>query len=240
MIAHLPMYDTPENRAAHGRLWSAFREFHPDAPASFSNDSDVWADWLSPDLLISQTCGLPFRAKLNGKVNLIGTPDNHIEGCPAGHYRSAIIARKGSGLDLARNDYTFAFNEPLSQSGWGAAHAAGITGNRQVQSSGHALSAGMVLDGKADVAAIDALTWHFLQRDWDKANQLEVLTWTKPTPTLPYITALARDPKPLAQAMIRAIAAIDQNDRDQLCLHGLVQIPEAAYMLLPIPPAPQT
>jgi hypothetical protein len=32
MIAHLPMYDVPANRAAHRRLWQALQDHLPDAP----------------------------------------------------------------------------------------------------------------------------------------------------------------------------------------------------------------
>ena len=237
MIAHLPMYDVPENKAAHDHLWAALSEHYPSLP-NRSNAIDIWADWQSPDLVFSQTCGLPFRAKLNGIVQLVGAPDNRLDGCDAGQYRSAILTRKGSGVDLSANDFTLAINEPLSQSGWGAPSAVGITGTRRVLTGAHRASAQAVVDGRADVAAIDALTWHFLQRDWDQADQLTVATWTPPTPTLPYITALGRDPAPLAKAMSQAIQDIGAKDRETLSLYDIVSVTPETYDAIKIPPAP--
>ena len=88
MIAHLPMYDVPANRAAHRRLWQALQDQLPDAPNFSPPSADLMDDWLSPDLYLSQTCGLPYRAALHGQVQLIATPDNHSPNCPPGYYCS--------------------------------------------------------------------------------------------------------------------------------------------------------
>ncbi len=237
MICHLPMYDTAENRAAHGRLFEAFGDAL-GIQVTPTAQSNLWQDWRSPDLLLSQTCGLPYRAELHGRVRLVATPNNQLQDCPPGHYRSAIVARVGSDVDLAANDFTLAYNEPLSQSGWGAPWAEGVTGARRIQTGGHALSAEAVRAGRADIASIDALTWHFLKRDWDGAAKLQVVTWTRPTPTLPYITAFSRDPAPIRDALAVAITQLSQSDRDQLQLYGLVNISPDAYLAHAIPPLP--
>ena len=150
-------------------------------------------DWLSPELYLSQTCGLPYRAALHGQVQLIATPDNQISNCPPGYYCSVLLARKGAAPNLAANDFTLAYNEPLSQSGWAAPQSIGLTGAKRLQTGGHAASARAVLQGQADLASVDALTWHFLTRDWDKASGLEICATTPATPTLPYITALGQN-----------------------------------------------
>ena len=82
MIAHLPMYDVPANRAAHRRLWQALQDHLPDAPNFTQPSVDLMVDWLSPELYLSQTCGLPYRAALHGQVQLIATPDNQIPNWP--------------------------------------------------------------------------------------------------------------------------------------------------------------
>ena len=132
-------------------------------------------DWLSPELYLSQTCGLPYRAALHGQVQLIATPDNQISNCPPGYYCSVLLARKGATPNLAANDFTLAYNEPLSQSGWAAPQSIGLTGAKRLQTGGHAASARAVLQGQADLASVDALTWHFLTRDWDKASRVRDL-----------------------------------------------------------------
>lgn len=237
MIAHLPMYDVPGNRAAHDALWSALQDCLTDAPHR-TIPGDLMKDWIDPNLFLSQTCGLPYRSKLHGKVQLIGTADNKIENCPAGYYQSVIVARRGSDPDLGANDFTLAYNEPLSQSGWAAPHSIGVTGKTRKQSGGHAKSAEMVVSGQADVAAIDALTWHFLIRDWHGAAGLKVIARTPPTPTLPYITSRGQNADLLHQAFAQAILEIGAAHRETLQLFGLVDLPAPAYLAEPLPPAP--
>ncbi len=231
------MYDVPAGRAAQGRFWTLVQRALPDAPA-LTTPQDIWADWQSPDLFFSQTCGLPFRAKLHGHVALVGTPDPGLKNCPPGYYRSAIVARSDWRGDLA-GDFTFAYNEPLSQSGWAAPCTEGIVGSRQFQTGSHAASAQAVLDGRADVASLDALTWQFLQRDWPIATKLRVLQWTQPTPALPFITAPTQDAGRIAKGVKTAINGLHPADKAQLGLFDLVQIPSETYCSLSIPPLPR-
>lgn len=232
------MYDVPANRSAHLRLWQVFQDLVPTAPElSFPGDN-LMAEWLSPALFLSQTCGLPFRAKLHGLVQLVATPDNQIPNCAPGHYHSVILARKGSAPDLAANNFVLAYNDPLSQSGWAAAQSIGITGTSQIQTGGHAASAEALIDGKADIAAIDALTWKFLLRDSDRMSQLTILTTTPETPTLPYITRLTQDMGSLRKSLNQAILSLDEKDRKTLQIFGLVDIKADKYLQLPLPPAP--
>lgn len=233
MIAYLPMYDVPANRAAYDRLWEALQTFAPGAPPLTACD-DLWAGWQDPDLYLSQTCGLPYRARLHGTVQIVATADHRLDGCPPGYYRSAIITRDH--VDLAAGDFTLAVNDTLSQSGWAAIHDA--PGRAQIVTGGHAASAAAVLDGRADVAAIDALTWRFLQRDWDGEARLQVQAWTPPTPALPFITSQSQNAAAICTALDQAITALSPQDQDQLGLYGLVNIPAATYLAQPIPPAP--
>ncbi|MCO4807785.1 phosphate/phosphite/phosphonate ABC transporter substrate-binding protein [Planktomarina temperata] len=238
MIAHLPMYDVPANRAAHRRLWQALQDHLPDAPNFTQPSADLMVDWLSPELYLSQTCGLPYRAALHGQVQLIATPDNQIPNCPPGYYCSVLLARRGAVPNLAANDFTLAYNEPLSQSGWAAPQSIGLTGATRLQTGGHAASARAVLEGRADLAAVDALTWHFLTRDWDKAAGLEICAITPATPTLPYITALGQNAAALREALRQAILSIGLKDRQTLQIFDLVEINAEAYLQLPLPPTP--
>jgi hypothetical protein len=95
MIASLMMYARPELDPALGRYWQLIRralaERGIDAPPALSNDAEEFAVWEAPDLVLSQTCGMPYRLRLHGSVSLIGTPDFGIEGCDPGYYRSAVV-----------------------------------------------------------------------------------------------------------------------------------------------------
>ena len=232
------MYDVPANRAAHRRLWQSLQDHLPNAPNFTPPSEDFMVDWLNPELYLSQTCSLPYRAALHGQVQLIATPDNQIPNCPPGYYCSVLLARQGAVPNLAANDFTLAYNEPLSQSGWAAPQSIGLTGATALQTGGHAASARAVLEGRADLAAVDALTWHFLTRDWDKAAGLVVCATTPATPTLPYITALSQNAAALREALRQAILSIGPKDQQTLQIFDLVEINAETYLQLPLPPAP--
>ena len=99
-----------------------------------------------------------------------------------------------------------------------------------MQTGGHAASAEALIDSKADIAAIDALTWKFLLRDSDRISQLTILTITPETPTLPYITGLAQDMGSLRKSLNQAILSLDQKDRKALQIFGLVDIKVDKYL----------
>lgn len=247
MIAALPMYDQPQTAAAHDRYWALIRDNLRDdgfdVPDRLTRDRDPWGGWVAPDLLLSQTCGLPYRAALAPEVTLVGTPCHGHDGCAPGFYNSAIIVRVDDPRQSsdAFEGATFAYNDPLSQSGWAAlwswACARQITLGVGFQTGNHLASALAVSSGKADLAAIDAQSWRLIQR-WDDPGNLRVLAETTPTPGLPYITAKNRDPAPLRNAIRAAIGALSLEDRDVLDLHSLEAIPTEEYLAQPLPPAP--
>ena len=184
MIASLPMYDTAATRDANDRLWDAIRTYLGRGPQHLERDTDPHVQWLQPDLLLSQTCGLPYRTELLGKIRLVGTPDYGVEGCPAGYYRSCVVVRQDDPRRSLEefNSAILARNDIRSQSGWAAIEAeaascpAPFTFSQNVLDTGaHAASAEAVATGKADVAAIDAVTWALLTRDTDGAKGLRVL-----------------------------------------------------------------
>lgn len=242
MIASLPMYDTVATAAAHDRLWALIRQALGHGPERLHRGSDLWAVWRDPALLLSQTCGLPYRAKLRGAVALVGTPDYGVPGCPPGYYCSVIVVRRH---DRRRRFHDFgqarlARNDALSQSGWGAlvayAREAGADLPADVLETGsHAASARAVLDKQADLAALDAVTWAHLLRDAPAMRGLRVLARTRPTPGLPLITAPTQDAERLFEATEKAIAALAPADRAHLFLKGLLRIPAESYLALPLP-----
>ncbi|MFK7838472.1 MAG: phosphate/phosphite/phosphonate ABC transporter substrate-binding protein [Sulfitobacter sp.] len=246
MIASLMMYARPELEGAHGRYWAllrtALRARGIDTPERVSNDVQPFDVWEAPDLVLSQTCGMPYRLRLWDLVTLIGTPDFGVEDCAPGYYRSAIVvraddAREGLG---AYREARFAYNETISQSGFAApyatARAAGFWFRDKMQSGGHVLSARAVAEGRADIAALDAVTWRLIERYDDFAARLRVLEWTRPTPGLPYISALGADKAAMFDAVTEAIEGLQRDDRADLSLRGFVAIPQETYLEVPNPP----
>jgi ABC-type phosphate/phosphonate transport system substrate-binding protein len=249
MIASLGMYDLDHTRAANDRLWALIRDGLRarglDAPEALTRgEAAYWPAWEAPDLVLSQTCGYPFRARLHGRVAYVGTPDYGVPGCPAGHYRSVFVARADDpreGLQ-AFDGAAFAFNEDLSQSGWAApqvhARRLGLRLPPALRTGGHRLSALAVADGRADLAALDAVTWALMQDADPLARRLRVVGLTAPTPGLPVIAALGANADATFAALADAIPALDPDDRVTLRLTGLHRLPEAAYLAVPNPPAP--
>ena len=250
MIASLGMYDFGPAQGANDRLWALVRDGLRtrgiEAPeALIRGEHAYWNAWQSSDLLLSQTCGYPFRARLHDKVAYVGTPDYGVEGCAPGHYRSVFVARADDprrslqDFDGAR----FAYNEPLSQSGWAApqTHAAklGLRLPPTLQTGGHRLSALAVAEGRADIAALDAVTFALLQGVEPAMEGLKEIARTDPTPSLPLITAKGRDAEILFETVAGAIAALGPEDRHSLRLKGLVRIPLADYLAVPNPSAPE-
>lgn len=246
MIASLPMYDLPPVQAANDRLWALIRDglraHGMAAPDALTRGADtLWPQWESPDLVFSQTCGMPYRTRLHGHVTLVGTPDYGLPGCPPGHYRSVFVAhrddRRSAIADFDGSD--LAYNETVSQSGWAAPlnHAAtlGIRLHPRLKTGGHRGSMLAVATRCAPLAALDALTWGLLQDCMSEAAQVKVVGHTDPTPVLPYISAGGADGPMMFGVVQRAIAELTAEDKATTRLRGLIAIPAEAYRAVPTP-----
>ncbi|MEM8631420.1 MAG: PhnD/SsuA/transferrin family substrate-binding protein [Pseudomonadota bacterium] len=244
MIASLPMYDRPETRAAHDRFWHLIRSHLPsdiEAPERLQRGSDPWTDWRHPDLFLSQTCGLPFRAELHKDLALVATPVHDLPGCPAGYYRSVLVARR---TDTREDLHAFrgarlALNDPLSQSGWAAVESAGVGFGSGRLTGSHSLSARAVAEGLADIAAIDAVSWAGISR-WDVwASDLRIIAETEPTPALPYVTAHPDLVENLSAALAAAADQLSSQERVLLGTSAVIQLTVDRYTEIPLPTVPE-
>jgi len=82
-----------------------------------------------------------------------------------------------------------------------------------VISGGHVASAQMVAQGRADIAALDAVTWRMIEAYDSWSRGLRVLEWTVPTPGLPYICGPHVDADAAFEAVAEAIAALPAEAR---------------------------
>ena len=167
-LAVLAMYPYPSLSVSWDRLYEAVSAEVPDAPTALRWDIDVHDTWLDPNLAIGMACGWPLVQTLGDAVRVIGTfeydasePGSHV-------YRSVIIARDD--VPLARlADSHAAINSTDSLSGYVSllsAFGLDTAWAGEVTFTGaHTASIEAVRSGAADVAAIDALTWAFHQRD---------------------------------------------------------------------------
>lgn len=244
MIASLPMYDTVQTRAANDRFWAEIRSAIGAGPVQLDRESDPHRTWEDPELLLSQTCGMPYRTTLHGRVQLVGTPDYGLTGCPPGYYKSVLVVRADDprGLLTDFDGATLARNDARSQSGWAAVEnhlrdsrsGFGFDGHT-IETGSHLNSIRAVAKGQAEIAAIDAVTWALLSRDTSEAEGVRVLASTTPTPGLPFITSLSQDAAALLRSVQSALAKLSAEDRRCLMLRDIIAIPEAAYLAVPTP-----
>lgn len=249
MIAALQMYDFDDLVGANDRLWASIRDgLRADgiaAPESLTRGRQTWDIWQSPDLLLAQTCGYPFRARLHPNVTLVGTPNYAVPGCGPGEYCSYFIARVDDPRDTlaAFDGVALAYNDALSQSGWAAPqnHAASLGVNLRagLETGGHRLTAQAIAQGQADFGAVDAVTWRHMQRVDPRVQALRVVAQTPPTPGLPLITAQGSKAAKLFDVVSQSIRQLAPSDRAILGLHGLVAIGPEAYLAVPNPPPPE-
>jgi ABC-type phosphate/phosphonate transport system substrate-binding protein len=249
MIASLGMYDFGPATAANNRLWALVRDGlrHRGLPAPdalTAGEDAFWPAWENPDLVLSQTCGYPFRARLHGRVALIGAGDHRLPGCSPGTYRSVFVVRISDprqGLD-AFTGADFAWNEDLSQSGWAAPithlSALGIKVRPAIRTGGHRSSALAVAEGRADIASLDAVTWRLMQGTDPVAARLRIVAETEPTPALPFIAAAGADGPSTFSVLATAIGALSPGDQAALSLYGLVAPAAADYLAIASPPDP--
>tara|TARA_R110002049_G_scaffold44333_5_gene129971 strand:+ start:24348 stop:25097 length:750 start_codon:yes stop_codon:yes gene_type:complete len=246
MIASLMMYLRPELADANARYWALIRQALAsrgiDAPETLSNDADEFEVWNAPDLVLSQTCGMPYRLWLHDHVTLVGTPDFGVPDCPAGYYNSVFIVR----ADDARRTLPyyetarFTYNQTFSQSGYAAPYAhttkQGFWFRNRSQSGGHRASACAIAENRADIAALDAVSWRLIQQHESFAKTLRVLDTTPPTPGLPYIAATTANRADTFAAISDAIAALTPADTAALGIRALIDLPKADYLSIANPP----
>ncbi|RED14090.1 phosphate/phosphite/phosphonate ABC transporter substrate-binding protein [Pontivivens insulae] len=212
MRASLPMYDFPEFRAETDAFWAAVRAAHgPDAPELLERDNP-WI-WDAEDLFLSQTCGWPWINGLAGSSQIVARPVLTCEGGGIGTYRSAMIVRTEQAEQPS--NARFVANSAGSLSGWIGPRRWMSGQNMDVRdapdllSGGHRESVQMVRDGKADMAGIDAVSWHMIQQV-DPVDGLSVIGWSDEAPALPYIASPNLSPGQIANlqtALRTAIAA---------------------------------
>jgi ABC-type phosphate/phosphonate transport system substrate-binding protein len=240
----ISMYDTPERAAELAAWWSGLaRHWRAaglrDIPERAALPDDLYELWLAPDLFIAQTCGYPLTHALKGRVTLVATPCYAADGCVGPTYDSVIVARRDSGVQSLDNvaGKVAAINGYDSQSGWNALRHSLIGRGapaRIVETGGHRRSMAAVREGRADVAAIDCVTYANVRAVApQEIAPLRVIARSACAPALPLITR--RDIPPaeleaLRQGLRAAIADPALADpRSALLIAGIETLPLQAY-----------
>ncbi len=198
------MYDLPELRAATDAWWAGLARALRAAgletlPDSLTRQDDHEALWREPDLLLSQTCGYPLTHAYRDALKTVATPVYDAPGCDGPSYSSAIVVRaEDPAADLAALEgRRAAVNSRSSHSGCNALRhsLAPLAAGRSffsevVMTGGHAATLQAVAEGRADVGAVDCVTYALIARHRpDGVRGLRVLAFTEAAPGLPYVTA---------------------------------------------------
>ena len=248
-LASLAMYrDPPVIAEATRALWVYVRDKLraaglADVPERLDEEIAHDAAWRDPRLLLAQTCGYPLATELAGRVRMVATPVYVHPGCEGALNGSFVIVRAdaaASSLAEGRGGVA-SINDRGSNSGMNllrhavAPHAGGGSFFASVVLSGsHRASLDLVARGKADVAAIDCVTFGNLARFApDMVAGVRILAETAKTPGLPLITEAAASDE--AVATLRAALYDLSRDpaaaalRGTLGLSGFEVLPESIY-----------
>ena len=236
-IAQLPMYDWPEVRAATDALWAtihtALQKRGIASPDALDRGQATETTWLSPRLLLSQTCGLPLVQDLRDQVTVLGRFT--YQDLPAtGDYHSVIVVRESDSIDHPEDlrGQRAAINHEDSYSGcltlkrW-AGNQTGETAffASVIATGSHRDSVCAVANGLADTAAIDHVSWCLAKRVEPATQRLSVVAKTDDRPGLPLITQTGHDTQTLASfhsALDEAVTMLDPVSRSALGITSFV------------------
>ena len=206
--------------AATDALWVYIRDrlrtaAIADVPETLEKGITHDEAWVQPGLLLAQTCGFPYVKHLRGKVQLVATPVYELPGCDGPSMRSFIVVRRDSpaGTLADLRGQTAAINDPGSNSGANLFRAAiaplaenGHFFGHFIETGGHLRSIDAVTAGRADVAAIDCITFGNAKRfDPGRIAGVRILEETVSGPGLPFITGSETSPEELL--LLRQILA---------------------------------
>jgi ABC-type phosphate/phosphonate transport system substrate-binding protein len=247
MIATLPMYDWPQLRSSTDAWWAGLarhlRAAGIDAPDRLTRSDAPDMQWRRPDLVVSQTCGLPLVHAFKDQLEVLATPVYAAEGCRGPHYSSLIVVANEAGITRLEDlkGATAAYNAADSLSGHLALRCvfAPLSRNgrffgRLVETGSHVDSMRLVSERQADVAAIDCVSHELARRHLPEVvSRLAVIGRGPSAPALPYVTAAGRPPDEVAR-LRRALAATAADPelsaaRQALCIAGLEFLPTDAY-----------
>ncbi|WP_313488063.1 PhnD/SsuA/transferrin family substrate-binding protein [Pseudescherichia sp.] len=170
-------------------------------------EEDLLTHWQSDDLLLSQACGYPLVTRLP-EVQTVGCFHYSAPGCEGIRYRSLLVVRQRD-RDKTLADFRGSravCNAPDSQSGYNVFMQMAVplaphgTFFRNVIFSGsHRQSLVAIGEGRADIAAIDCVTFALLQRHAPMlVADLAVIGESPAAPGLPLITSRNTPPSRIA------------------------------------------
>ena len=224
--AALPWYNFPETRLILDSIW---KDVVAELRVAGVEHLPEFLDHATPhsallrkrSLTLSQCCGPDLFEDAINMVPFAAPLISAYEVAP-GYYFSHIVTGKSQGLNNPR----VVINSQTSHSGCTAAkiwlEAQGITNYKMYESGSHHNSVRELQAGRADIAAIDALSWRFLD-----THDLKILDNSKPALAPPFI---AGDESTIAtELMSPMLNRAFKRHGKPLGITGLVPVTKADY-----------
>jgi ABC-type phosphate/phosphonate transport system substrate-binding protein len=224
--AELLMYVAPEPIQHANQEWLARIFERLGLKRRNADHLDLRSLWLAPELLVSQTCGYPLMTQLRGQVRVIGCPRYELAHSSQGEHCSLLLTRDDNPRRTLADFYNSrgVINGHDSNSGMNLLRERLAPWQRDGRffasvaiSGAHRESLRWLRENRADLAAIDSVTYDYLSRFApDEVAGLRLVTLSAPSPTLPYIGPLG-----LSDAQVARI-----REAMNLALQDLPQVAE--------------
>lgn len=185
-----------------GAWQQIFGNLHQHLPAPYSQAFELRFDDATkilsePKLFIGQTCGYPYVSKWQHSHDVVCVPEFTIAGCENIKYSSWFVTRADSDkAELADFFNAIAvINNTVSNSGMNVfRYAVSKLANRQpffknvLVSGSHLESMKLIVQGSADIAAIDAASYHFaITQGLIDVAKLKIIGQSQHSSGLPFI-----------------------------------------------------
>jgi len=240
-FAELLMYVAPERVREAQQKWLSRVLDWLAAERLDAQGLDLKQLWLSPQLLLTQTCGYPLMTQLRGQVQVVGRPIYQLPNSGGGNHCSLIVARADDPrqqLDDFRGSHGL-INSEDSNSGMNLFRHALAPLQREGKffaqvslTGGHRNSLAALKAGVGDLAAIDSVTFDYLARDGsEEVAGVKVIRRTAQGPGLPYITRIGEDAEGIRQAMNQALKDLPEVAQ-VLAITEVLPASEADYEVL--------
>jgi ABC-type phosphate/phosphonate transport system substrate-binding protein len=248
-IAAFPLYDFPQLRFETEAFWHAIAKRLRDAglrevPNRLNRSQDYSAAWRNPGLLLGQACGCPLMKRFRDTARIVATPVYTSPGCEGSRHCSVFITNAKSKFGTL-SDFRggiCAVNGFDSNTGMNLLRAAiaplaeSKPFFRSVVISGsHLASVKAIVDGRADLAAIDCVSFAHLQRFESTLTARWQIGQSMLAPAPPFVTAWKTDDTTLAilRRALEDVAADPElvSVRAALLIGGFEVVVEADYEL---------
>ncbi|MFT5502520.1 MAG: ABC-type phosphate/phosphonate transport system substrate-binding protein [Gammaproteobacteria bacterium] len=229
-------------------LFNEFFELE-NIPSTFRKellDESNFKILTDPDLLLGHTCGYPLMETYQSYLAPVCVPVFSVPGVNNRHYCSFFITAKDSDIECLNDckNRIAAINGPDSNSGMNVLrHAVGPLANQScffsdvLVSGGHWDSVIAVSESRADVAAIDCVTFALLKdHQPDLIDSVKIIGSSTETCGLPFVIPLANDDVATRQRMIdslnTALSKLDHQTKSTLHLERFEPVSLSDYQFI--------